>query len=177
MTAHVLSVPVGAGLLTWVSYTVMAIAIIGAVFARERRVRRALGGIATCAVVASALLVALATPPAVSSGNHLVFLQPQKGGLATAPVIVHLAELTPTGRTVDLLRSDQRMVVFVDGTEAAEGALPAFAIRMRPGLHHVRAELTTSDHRAYTPPVQADMDVDVGGSSTSLCPTWQAVLA
>lgn len=140
---------------SWLASLAMFGGALGAVvWWRDRRRRvlcTMLGGIG---LAASAMLLLLqpsvVQPPA--DGIRLVSPQP-----ATTPVVLRICGGGPVpgqGRLV---------LVSVDGRQVAELRSDTVVVPIPAGMHTVLAQLLTSGHRAFTPPVTAQTTISVSG--------------
>jgi hypothetical protein len=156
--AHIVApsdIPVWA---TWLASLAMFGGALGAVVWWRERPRRiactALGG-AGLAASAALLLLQPSVVQGPGYGIRLVSAQP-----STSPVLLRIcggggAPVPGPGRLV---------LVSVDGRQAAEVRTDTVVLPIAHGTHTVAAELLTSNHRAFTPPVTARTTVNVNAA-------------
>lgn len=160
MTGAALAHIVGGGPV-WPLWLTGALLFGGAVasMAVPRALRRVCLGVSGVGLVATIAVYALlpAAPPA-PRGLVLSIASPRDGATVTSPVVVRVcagAENVPgAGRLLSLS---------VDGRQVAEVKDGTAAINVAGGRHSLRAELLTSAHRAYAPPVLTDVAIIVSG--------------
>ncbi len=123
---------------------------------RARRVCLAVAGlglVSTCVVYAL-----LPSAPSAPRGLSVQIAAPSTATAITSPVLVKVcggaSAIPGTGRLLS---------ISVDGRQVAEVSADTAVVSMSAGSHTLRAELVTSQHREYAPPVLTDVTVTVTG--------------
>jgi hypothetical protein len=156
MLAHI--VGSGSPWQLWITAGVMFGGAVAAMFARQRWHRACVtlavvGGIATILVY-----VLIPGAPAAPAGLSVHIAAPVAGATVTSPVLLRVCDgatsVPGAGRLLD---------ISVDGRLVAEVSRDTASITAASGEHTVRAELVTSAHREYAPPVVTEETIAVSG--------------
>jgi hypothetical protein len=130
------------------------------------RWRRACIAAAGVGFVATAgVYVLLPTSPPAPAGLSLRIAAPADGATVTSPLTVRVC-----APGMSLPGPGRLLSVSVDGRQVAEVAADSAAVNTTTGQHTLRAELVTTDHRAYAPPVLTDTIVTVSGPGSLTTP-------
>lgn len=109
-------------------------------------------------VVADALLPAAPSAPV---GVSLRIAAPAAGTTVTSPVAVRVCD-----RGAAVPGAGRLLSISLDGRQIAEVGSDSAVVNAAAGSHTLRAEVVTSDHREYAPPVLTDELVTVSGPGT-----------
>jgi hypothetical protein len=123
------------------------------------RLRHACFGVSGVGLVATIVVYLLlpAAPPA-PPGLSLRIAAPPDGATVTSPVVVRVCAGANSVPGAGRLLS-----ISVDGHQVAEVNVGTAAINVARGEHSLRAELVTSAHREFAPPVLTDETITVSG--------------
>jgi hypothetical protein len=111
-------------------------------------------------LVATVVVYAMlpAAPPA-PRGLSLSIAAPAAGMTVTSPLVVRVCA---TGTTVP--GAGRLVAISVDGRQVAEVNADSAVVNVDTGEHSLRAELVTSAHREFAPPVLTDETITVSGA-------------
>ena len=134
---------------------------------RLRRLALAVAGAGLLGTVA--VYIALPTAPPAPAGLSLQVVNPPANATVTSPVVVTVcsgsAPIPGAGRLLSLS---------IDGRQVAEVHAGTAAIDVASGHHTLRAELVSSQHREFAPPVLTEESITVSGvgplPSAAACP-------
>jgi hypothetical protein len=136
--------------LRWLGWTALAVGIAGSV-----------------AVEAGAVAP---SPPAQS----LSLAQPVGGAPVTSPLLVTVCGRLASGSRAHLPAAGDVLSVFLDGRQVLTTSGASGAVIASIGVHTVRAEILTSDHREFQPPLLTERQVVVSGTgplpAAAACP-------
>lgn len=161
LTAHVLA-PSGAPLVaSWLAALALFGGALGVVaWWQRRRWRAVCTTVAGAGLVASAALL-VAQPSAPLRPGYGIALVDAR--LATSPVVLRVCGVFAATTTPPVPGPGRLLLVTVDGRQAAEVRSSTVVLSLPAGSHHLTAQLLTSDHRAFVPPVTTDLTVTVTG--------------
>jgi hypothetical protein len=123
---------------------------------RLRRVCLAVAGVgllSTCVVYAL-----LPSAPSAPRGLSVQIAAPPTTTAITSPVLVKVC-----GSTSAIPGPGRLLSISVDGRQVAEVGADTAVVSMSAGTHTLGAELVTSQHRAYAPPLLTVVTVTVSG--------------
>jgi hypothetical protein len=148
-------------------WTAIVLAAVGGIGILRRR-NRILDGAswvlfsAGAAAIVVMVTVGLFSPQA--PGYALtVAVNPQ----AASPVPITVCAQYPSGTATKTPDRDHVLTVLVDGVQTSYQATNQFAVSMTTGIHTVRVELLSKDHREFIPTVGGSAQVDVTGTAQS----------
>lgn len=161
MLAHIVgggNVPAFAAWLA--SLTMFAGVVVVAVWWRVR-LRRWIGYALTAAGFLANVGMAVAQPSVPLPPGYGIHLA--DAGETTSPVLVHVCGVGSGATPAPVPGSGRLLLVFVDGRQVAELRSDTVAVPLAIGRHRITAQLITTDHRAFVPPVSSDATVTVTG--------------
>jgi hypothetical protein len=130
------------------------------------RMRRACYAVAGVGLVATVVVyVTLPSAPAAPRGVSLRIGSPAAGATVSSPVVLRVCA---TGSSVP--GAGRLLSISVDGRQVAEVNDDGVAVMVASGEHTLRAELVTSTHREYAPPVLTDETITVSGVGVASAP-------
>jgi len=161
IVAHVVA-PGGAPLYaTWLAAAALFGGGVGAVVLWRQPPRRGLMlTISAAGFAATATLLIAPQPAPLRPGYSIRLVKP---GATTSPVVLRVCEVNAVVSPAPVPGAGRLVLVSVDGHQVAEVRSNTVAVPMPAGAHHVVAELITADHRAFVPPITADMTLTVTG--------------
>ena len=160
---HTLGHVVGGGPV-WPLWLTGALLFGGAVAAMAvpESLRRACVATAGVGLVATIVVYTLlpSAPPA-PAGLTVRILTPKQSATVTSPVLVRVC-----GGTSNLPGPGRLLSLSVDGRQVAEVNADTAAVTLAPGTYTLRAELVTTRHLEFAPPVLTDETITVAGVGT-----------
>jgi hypothetical protein len=86
----------------------------------------------------------------------------------TSPVQLTTCAYKPDGSLTATPDGDHVLAVLVDGVQVATASTNAFSVAVPLGVHHLRVELLTRDHREFNPVVAFDTAITVTNSAPAV---------
>lgn len=159
--AHVVA-PGGPPLVaSWLASLVLFGAAFGTVvWWRQRRRRTVLLGISALGLLASAALLVLQPSAPLRPGFDIMLVGARP---ASSPVVLRVCGVGAVVSPAAVPGQGRLLLLSVDGHQVAEVRSSTVAVPMSAGTHHVVAQLITSGHRAFTPPITTAATVIVSG--------------
>jgi hypothetical protein len=144
---------------SWLASLALFGGALGAlVWSRPSRRRPALLAISGAGLVASAVLLVVQPSVPLRPGYDIRLIDaPQP----SSPVMLRVCGVDAVISAAPVPGPGRLLLVSVDGHQAAEVRANTVTLPMRTGEHRVVAELITSDHRAFVPPITASTTVTV----------------
>ena len=141
----------------WITGTLLFGGAVAAM-AVPLRLRRACLAAAMLGLVATVVVYTLlpSSPPA-PQGLSVRIVAPTAAAV-TSPVLVKVC-----GGTSNLPGTGRLLSISIDGRQVAEVDADTAAVTVAAGTHILRAELVTSAHLEYAPPVLTDETITVSG--------------
>jgi hypothetical protein len=131
-----------------------------AVMAVQPSRRRVFMAVAAAGLVSTVAVYALLpVAPSAPRGLTLTIAAPPAGATVTTPIAVRVC-----AGAGDVPGPGRLLSISVDGRQVAELTSSMAAIDTAGGEHTLRAELVTTAHRQYAPPVLDDQTFRVSGS-------------
>ncbi len=156
MLAHI----VGGGP-TWPLWLTGTLLFGGAVAAMAvpQTLRRACLAVALVGLVSTVVVYALLpAAPGAPQGLAIRIVAPTADATVTSPVLVEVC-----GGASSIPGAGRLLSISVDGRQVAEVDAGAAAVTLAPGTHTIRAELVTTNHIEFAPPVLTDETISVSG--------------
>jgi hypothetical protein len=144
-----------------------SLALFGGAFAafvwwREPSRRAAFVSVGGVGLVASGALLVVQPSAPLRPGYGIQLAGPRQGA-ATSPVVLRVCAVDAVVSPAPVPGPGRLLLVSVDGRQVAEVRASTVTVSMSAGEHRVAAQLITSDHRAFVPPITASTTVTVGG--------------
>jgi len=144
-----------------------SLALFGGAFAafvwwREPSRRAPSVAVSGVGLVASAALLVV-QPSAPLRPGYDIQLADARQGAATSPVVLRVCGVDAVVSSAPVPGPGRLLLVSVDGRQVAEARASTVTVPMSAGAHQVAAQLITSDHRAFVPPITASTTVTVSG--------------
>ena len=161
MLAHILG-PGGAP--SWAEW-LAALALFGgalgaAIWWRQPTRRHGLLAVSGAGLVATAALLVTQPSLPLSPGYGIQLADARQ---ATSPVVLQVCGARDTASPAPIPGQGRLLLITVDGRQVAETRTSTVTVQMATGTHEVVAQLITSDHRAFVPPVTTTATLTVTG--------------
>jgi hypothetical protein len=120
-------------------------------------------GAALCLLAGAAgLSMVVVASGSARPDQRLLLMAPDSSVELTNPVEIHVCALTAGGSPAPLPGAGRMLAVLVDDIPVGTRTSPVLALELPPGRHRLGVELVTAEHRAFSPPLAADVTVRVG---------------
>ena len=169
MVAHVLPSNVVPLQLQWLAISMTVIGGFGVVRIRRRFVELSSWGLFTTGALGCVTMVGIAMLQPTQPPYSLSLALARSSG---SPVYVTVCGSANDGSPATVPDGDRLLAIFVDGNQVDTGPGSRFAVTMTAGMHSVRAELITRDHREFNPLVAAEATTNVGAATDVADSTW-----
>lgn len=159
-SGHVVAPSALPGWAPWVAAALMYASALALVVAqRGRRALLTAGGLGVAGTVAAFAL----TPTVPAAPAYALRIAVPAARLLSSPVLVTVCGRRSDGSAVTVPDPQTLLTVFLDGRQVLETRRSPVAVVAGAGRHELRVEVLTAGHLEFRPPLDARMQVEVGG--------------